>query len=412
MRDPLTWSFPLGRLFGVVIRVHVLFPLVALAVVLRVAVQKDAPSGLWLEAALLMVLLFFAVLLHEFGHCFGARWVDGDAHDILLWPLGGLAAIDVPHTPRSHLIAAAAGPAVNLALALVTFLGLAASSMTPTFNPWQDPFRPVLHNWSDRQDYGTSKFGGGSFVFYGYKDAQGEWIDAKGVQESKKEAHREKIPSNDDVEVDEKKSEYYLKSPHVRVEAEQPYHMAPWQALAAKFFYVNWVLFLLNLLPGFPLDGGRMLQCLLWTRSDFREATLKAIFCGFLLMIVIAVYALVINEMLPFLLALFIWYTCRSQWILLETGGEESVFGYDFSQGYTSLEREASAPRRRRPNFFQRWKQRRAQLRMQREQETREAEERRMDELLEKVQREGLQSLTDEERRFLTRVSNRYRNRS
>jgi hypothetical protein len=34
-----------------------------------------------------------------------------------------------------------------------------------------------------------------------------------------------------------------------------------------------------------------------------------------------------------------------------------------------------------------------------------------MDELLEKVQRQGLAALTDEERRFLTRVSAKYRNR-
>ena len=32
-----------------------------------------------------------------------------------------------------------------------------------------------------------------------------------------------------------------------------------------------------------------------------------------------------------------------------------------------------------------------------------------MDDLLAKVQQEGIQSLTDEERRFLTRVSARYR---
>jgi hypothetical protein len=55
--------------------------------------------------------------------------------------------------------------------------------------------------------------------------------------------------------------------------------------------------------------------------------------------------------------------------------------------------------------------QRRAAKRMQKEQEQREAEERRMDELLEKVQRQGLAALTDEERRFLTRVSAKYRNR-
>jgi hypothetical protein len=34
-----------------------------------------------------------------------------------------------------------------------------------------------------------------------------------------------------------------------------------------------------------------------------------------------------------------------------------------------------------------------------------------MDELLDKVQREGLQALTDEGRRFMQRVSARYRNK-
>ncbi len=37
-------------------------------------------------------LLFVSVLLHEFGHCFAARWVDGDATEIMIWPLGGLAS--------------------------------------------------------------------------------------------------------------------------------------------------------------------------------------------------------------------------------------------------------------------------------------------------------------------------------
>ena len=34
MRDPLTWSMPLARLFGITVRVHILFPLVALALIL------------------------------------------------------------------------------------------------------------------------------------------------------------------------------------------------------------------------------------------------------------------------------------------------------------------------------------------------------------------------------------------
>ena len=60
------------------------------------------------------MLLFGIILLHEFGHCFGARYVDGDAKEVLIWPLGGLAFVDVPHTPRALFIATAAGPAVNV----------------------------------------------------------------------------------------------------------------------------------------------------------------------------------------------------------------------------------------------------------------------------------------------------------
>src|SRR5262245_20148016 len=120
MRDPFSWSFPIGRLFGITIRIHILFPVVALGLVLRVAFQKDVIPGTWIDAAMLVGLLFFSVLLHEFGHCFGARLVDGDAQEVLLWPLGGLAAVDVPHTARANFITTAMGPAVNLLLCIIS----------------------------------------------------------------------------------------------------------------------------------------------------------------------------------------------------------------------------------------------------------------------------------------------------
>src|SRR5690242_6586215 len=97
MRDPFSWSFPIGRLFGITVRIHFLFPLVAIGLILRVAAQKDVIPGTWIDAAMVMGLLFFTVLLHEFGHCFAACRVGGDANEVLLWPLGGLAACDVPH---------------------------------------------------------------------------------------------------------------------------------------------------------------------------------------------------------------------------------------------------------------------------------------------------------------------------
>src|SRR3954454_14464968 len=122
MWDPFSWSLSLGRVRGINVRMHVLFPVVALGLILRIAFKKDVIAGTWIDASMLMALLFFAVLLHEFGHCIGARLVDGDAHQILLWPLGGLAAIEVPHTPRANFIATAAGPAANLVICLVSGL--------------------------------------------------------------------------------------------------------------------------------------------------------------------------------------------------------------------------------------------------------------------------------------------------
>src|SRR6266851_6400208 len=142
MQDPFSWAFPLGRFFGIPVKVNVLFPLVAAGLILRAAFQKDVVPGTWIDAAMLMALLFVVVLLHEFGHCFGARAVDGDAQEVLLWPLGGLAFVDVPHTPRANFIAAVAGPAVNVIICLFcgfAFLWLTNYELRLPLNPLPAP---------------------------------------------------------------------------------------------------------------------------------------------------------------------------------------------------------------------------------------------------------------------------------
>jgi len=358
MRDPSSWSIPLGRLFGITIRVHVLFPLVVLGLILRVAYQTKPeafPHHAWVDAAVFCALLFGSVLLHEFGHCFGARAVNGDATEVLLWPLGGLANVEVPHTPGANFLTALAGPAVNLGLCVFCAL-LLAFTVDPSFQP---PWNPL---WGFVRSTDA-----GDIQLY-------TWAGAA-------------VPVT-----------------------------AVWPQLLARLFFANWILFLLNvLLPGFPLDGGRMLQSALWRYLGYRQAMVIAIIAGFVCVFVVAVAGIVGNEVLPFLLAAFIFLCCRNQWVLLETGGEDSLFGYDFSQGYTSLERDErvqAGPTRRRASWWKRWRQNRAAQKLQREQEQREAEERRMDELLAKVQREGMGALTEEEKRFLKRVSDRYRNRN
>lgn len=351
MRDPFSWSLPLGRMFGISVRLHILFPVFVLAIWLRAAAEMGASQGL--DVLVIMGLLFLAVLLHEFGHCFGARLADGEANEVMLWPLGGLARFEVPHTPRAHFTATVAGPLTNLFLCVLAGAVLAFFSYRPSFDPTLDQlWKTELYNFQG-QLYGSEYAG--------------------------------------------------LLLPRLE----------PGLVLVARFFWLNWMLFLLNvLILGFPLDGGQMLQALLWPRLGYRQSMLTAIFFGFVFMFIIGIYALVKNEVLVLCLAMFIYFACKQQWIVLETGAEDSLFGYDFSQGYTSLERDQPPPpRKKRPNFFQRWLQRRRAAKLQREQEREAAEERRMDELLEKIQREGRQALTDEENRFLKRVADKYRNR-
>src|SRR5436305_1366523 len=115
MRDPFTWSLPLGRVFGITVRVHVTFLLFVLVMWLK-KLGTDSQPGEALAMVMLMALLFVAVLLHEFGHCFAARHVDGEASEVLLWPLGGLARCEVPHAPWAHFVTAGGGPLVNLLL--------------------------------------------------------------------------------------------------------------------------------------------------------------------------------------------------------------------------------------------------------------------------------------------------------
>jgi Zn-dependent protease len=357
MRDPLSWSLPIGRLFGITVRVHLLFPLVAVGLILRAAwgTTKPLPEGAWMDATVMVALLFLSVLLHEFGHCFGARSVGGDAQDVLLWPLGGLAHVEVPQNPRANLLTAAAGPLVNLLLCVASGLLLyfACGGAMPIWNPFEG-----YHVRTDQQTFPVAN-----------------WYTAGWTMVS-------------------------------------PYSPA---AILTNLFYVNWMLFLFNMvLVGFPMDAGRILQSILWFFVGYRQATFVAVIAGIVTTVVVGLYAIVQQEVLALGLAFFIWVACMNQWHVLELGADDSLFGYDFSQGYTSLEREhgsTAAPAPPKQSWWKRWRQQRAQKKQQREQERREGEERRMDELLEKISAQGMAALTDEERRFMKQYSDRYRNK-
>jgi Zn-dependent protease len=354
MRDLISWSFPIAQIAGITVRVHILMPVIMAGFILR-ETRKDAVENAWIDAAILMGLLFVVILLHEFGHCVVARLVGGDSREIVLWPLGGLASVEVPHAPAAHFLTAAGGPLVNVVLCSGAALALTFgfdNSFQPPWNPltWI-PFRNAenivkLTTWAGNEIA----------------------LSAAGFQPA---------------------------------------------LLLARLFYVSWITLLLNMiLVGFPLDMGRMFQASLWPWVGYRSSMLYAIFAGFGTMLILVCVGIWYYEPLLLLLAYYIFGSCKLELLVHTTGGEESLFGYDFSQGYTSLEKDAPpSSRKKRPNTFQRWLERRKQLKRQREQERQEADKLRLDQLLQKIGEHGMDSLTTEEARFMKRVAERYRNR-
>lgn len=76
--------------------------------------QEHYSSPVW--NVLEYLSLFVIVLMHEFGHSLACRQVGGQANQIVLWPLGGVAYVSPPQRPGAMLWSIAAGPLVNAVL--------------------------------------------------------------------------------------------------------------------------------------------------------------------------------------------------------------------------------------------------------------------------------------------------------
>jgi len=105
-------SFHLFRFAGIDLYLHWSWFLIAVWGISRRAAGYS--SMVW--PVLEYVSLFAIVLLHEFGHALACRQVGGQANQIVLWPLGGVAYVSPPLRPGATLWSIAAGPLVNVAL--------------------------------------------------------------------------------------------------------------------------------------------------------------------------------------------------------------------------------------------------------------------------------------------------------
>jgi Zn-dependent protease len=89
--------------------------------------------------------LFLIVLLHEFGHQLSCRQVGGQTHDIVLWPLGGVAYVSPPQRPGAQLWSIAAGPLVNVLLVPVFSIFVSIASHLGWYDSHPDAYY-LLHN--------------------------------------------------------------------------------------------------------------------------------------------------------------------------------------------------------------------------------------------------------------------------
>ncbi len=218
------WSWGIGRLFGIEVRVHATFPLLLVWVAMNHLMAHQGLAAAAIGVAFILAV-FAIVVLHELGHALTARRFGVRTRDITLLPIGGVARLErMPSKPWQELLVALAGPAVNVVLALVLLLVLLA----------------------------------------------------KGA-------------------VEEATSVALVGGP-----------------LLGRLLWFNVGIALFNLLPAFPMDGGRVLRSLLAMRVSYVRATDIAARVGQVLAVVFGIVGLFSNTFLVFI-ALFVWVGARAE---------------------------------------------------------------------------------------------------
>jgi len=324
-QNPLYWSFGAGTWSGVQLRISWLMPFVLTWALFEFG---------WKLGGALFAVMFVSVLLHEIGHILAARASEGSGDEILMWPLGGLAFVEVSG-PRAQKLTAAAGPLMNLVMCgLFLRAVLNSNSVTRALNPLEVPF--------SKDGFGDSPI-----------------LDA--------------------------------------------------QVLT---FWFNWLCLVVNLIPAFPLDGGQILRSWLTGRMGTGMGTEMAIRLAYVFAILIGLVGMIFfKSMVLVALAFMIFLLAMQEHQLLQASEsyDDSFMGYDFSQGYTSLEKSEPVKPERRVGLWQRWLAKRRADKLKRLEVQSQQSEQQLDAILAKVHERGLASLTPTEKRLLKRASNRYR---
>lgn len=187
-----------------------------------------------------------------------------------------------------------------------------------------------------------------------------------------------------------------------------------WANVTVLLFTVNWLLVLINLLPVVPFDGGLFLEDLLARVGGDKAGSLIARRTGWIFATLVLILGLASGIVMLAAIAGIAFVALLFRYIPeaeFETD-DERFMGYDFSEGYTSLNRsipaEEPAPP---PTLFDKWKQRKEEARRQQQEQLEREVSRELDRILAKVHENGMESLTPSERSLLNQASLHFRER-
>ncbi len=137
------WSFGIGKIFGVEIRLHSFFLFLLLpAMIWAALIGKIAVRG-----TALWVLLLLAVAVREVARAVAARWFYLDVKSVLLLPTGGLVSYASPEAEKQAASRsvqrgmALVGPLANLIFGLVIagFIKTVSPGVSIVGLPWVSP---------------------------------------------------------------------------------------------------------------------------------------------------------------------------------------------------------------------------------------------------------------------------------
>lgn len=237
-------SFKIFSWLGIPVYLHWTFGLIFVYVLWHAQTAGlDTLETVWITG--LFLSLFVCVLLHEFGHAIAAKRYGVSTRDIVLMPIGGVARLEkMPEKPVQEFVVAIAGPAVNVVIATLLFIGMGVFS---------DGYLLEMLADAIQQDIG-----------YDVLTQSGQVI-------------------------------------------------SPGLHFAIKLAITNVALVIFNMLPAFPMDGGRVFRSLLSMWIGRPKATKIAAWLGQTIALMLIMLGLWGGDFMLSILGLFVIYAARTE---------------------------------------------------------------------------------------------------